>query len=205
MAGRYPYPPDEFDDAESSGRPRGAHRAPRSLWSRWWPFVVTIVAFPLLAYGIVTNLSDWTSGRSPIDVILDELPNGGSRESGETSSAEEPVEEPSDEPSEEPEPEPEPPPLDLARPVQVLNATSVAGLAARAAEQVEAAGFTDVTPDNYSGTANASAVFYPLETDVTTAQAVADALGITLVTLAPDRAPDGIVAVLAADFAERQG
>jgi hypothetical protein len=162
---------------------------------------VTIVVFPLIAYGLVTYLSDWTSGRSPLDVILD--PSPSATEPGTTG---DPTAEPPVEPTEEPTEEPPPAPVvDLARPVQVLNATSVAGLAARAAEAVTAAGFTDVTPDNYRDTAAASAVFYPAEADVATAQAVADALGITQVTLAPDRAPDGIVAVLASDYAEREG
>ena len=198
---RYPYPRDEFDVAETSGGPRGAHRAPRTLWARWWPFLVTIVVFPLLAYALVTNLSDWTSGRSPLDVILD--PSAGE---SETATEPEETEAPTTpEPTEEPTPEAPAPVVDLARPVQVLNATSTAGLAAGAAEAVGAAGFTDVTADNYPDAAGASAVFYPTEADVATAQAVADALGITQVTLAPDRAPDGIVAVLASDYAEREG
>ena len=196
---RYPYPRDEFDVAETSGGPRGAHRAPRTLWARWWPFVVTIVVFPLLAYGLVTNLSDWTSGRSPLDAILDPS-------ASEPASAPEETGAPTtEEPAVEPTPEAPAPVVDLARPVQVLNATSTAGLAAGAAEAVGAAGFTDVTADNYPDAAGASAVFYPTEADVATAQAVAAALGITQVTLAPDRAPDGIVAVLASDYAEREG
>lgn len=197
---RYPYPRDEFDVAETSGGPRGAHRAPRTLWARWWPFVVTVVVFPLIAYALVTNLSDWTSGRSPLDAILDPSPSAT-----EPAPEAEETAEPTPEPTEEPAPEPPAPVVDLARPVQVLNATSTSGLAARAADTVTAAGFTDVTADNYPDAAGASAVFYPTEADVATAQAVADALGITQVTLAPDRAPDGIVAVLASDYAEREG
>ena len=196
---RYPYPRDEFDVAETAGGPRGAHRAPRSLWRRWWPFVVTVVVFPLLAYALVTNLSDWTSGRSPLDAILEDSSTQTSAEPGTTDPA------PTAEPTAEPTPEPPPAAVvDLARPVQVLNSTGIAGLAARAAEAVTGAGFTDVTPDNYPDAAGASAVFYALESDVATAQAVADALGITQVSLAPDRAPDGVVAVLATDYAERE-
>ena len=198
--GSYPYPPDEFDAAARAGGPRGVHRAPRSRWSRWWPFVVVLLVFPALAYAGVTILSDW-----------DGLSSLGDDDGG--TSAQEPVDEtPTDEtPTDEPEtpeptettPEPPPPPpADPTRPVDVYNATTRSGLAGNASDRLEAVGFADVSALNWGGEEPAaSIVYYPTAADITTAQLVAQTLGVTQVVESATEAADGIiVVVLATDY-----
>lgn len=198
----YPYPPDEFDGAAASAGPRGVHRTPRTWWSRWWPFVVAVVLFPVLAYAAVTVISDGV-----------DLPWQGSETATEdtagtddaTGGAADPTEE-ATEPAEEatPTPTPEPTPdavVDLARAVEVFNATTTSGLASSAKDAVEAAGFTNVSSGNWDGDDQAATVvYYPAAADVATAQAVAAALGIAAVEESVDLAPEGIVVVLADDF-----
>ena len=175
------------------------HRAPRSRWSRWWPFLVVLVVFPALAYGVVTVLSDW-----------DGL---GSLGSGDGTTADDPADEapvdeepateetPSATPTETtPEPPP-PPPLDPARAVDVYNATNRSGLAGNASDRLAAAGFTDVSALNWDGDdPAASIVYYATADDITTAQTVAQTLGIAQVVESATEAPEGIVVVLATDY-----
>ena len=203
--GSYPYPPDEFDAAARAGGPRGVHRAPRSRWSRWWPFVVVLLVFPALAYAGVTILSDW-----------DGLSSLGDDDGGTT--AQEPVDEPpvDETPTDEPEtPEstptetettpapPPPPPADQTRPVDMYNATTRSGLAGNASDRLEAVGFADVSALNWGGEdPAASIVYYPAAGDITTAQLVAQTLGITQVVESATEAPEGIVVVLATDYQE---
>ncbi|WP_448631283.1 hypothetical protein [Cellulomonas soli] len=52
----YPYPPDEFDAPRSPDAPRDPYLAPRSWWSRWWPFVAVLVIVPVLAF-VLVNLA----------------------------------------------------------------------------------------------------------------------------------------------------
>lgn len=198
--GSYPYPPDEFDAAARSGGPRGVHRAPRSRWSRWWPFVVVLVVFPALAYAAVTVLSDWdgfssiggddagTQEEQPVDETPEDEPEA--------------TDTPSATPTEETTPEPPPPPaLNQARPVDVYNATNRSGLAGNASDRLEAAGFTDVSALNWDGDdPAASIVYYATADDITTAQLVAQTLGITQVVESATEAPEGVVVVLAADY-----
>src|SRR5690606_34220834 len=136
----YPYPADEFDAADARGGPRGVHRAPRSRRSRWLPFAVVLVLFPLLAYGAVTWLSDW-QGLGGGNGTQSEAPAGddGATEEEATPEGEAPPD-PTTETPVEPE-APPPPPVDLATPVEVFNATSRAGLAGGAADRIEEAGF----------------------------------------------------------------
>lgn len=191
---------DEFDEVAASGGPRGAHRAPRSWWSRWWPFVTVLVVFPVLAYGLVTWLSDW-DGLSGVDLPSfsqdDEEP---AEQTQEPAPQETPTQAPVETPAATPEPTPEPV-ADLSRPVSVLNATSTVGLAGGATDTLEEAGFTTVTADNWLGDdLDTSVVYYATAADVATAQAVAAALGIAAVQEDATRAPDGLVAVLAGDY-----
>lgn len=199
--GSYPYPPDEFDAAARAGGPRGVHRAPRSRWSRWWPFVVVLVVFPALAFAAVTVLSDWdglgslggddTSSEDPAD----EAPADDEPGTDETPSAT-----PTETETTTPE-APPPPALNLARPVDVYNATNRSGLAGNASDRLLAAGFTDVSALNWDGDdPAASIVYYATPDDITTAQTVAQTLGIAQVVESATEAPEGIVVVLAADY-----
>ncbi|WP_024285683.1 LytR C-terminal domain-containing protein [Cellulomonas sp. KRMCY2] len=198
--GEHPDAVDEFDEVDASGGPRGAHRAPRSWWSRWWPFVTVLVVFPVLAYGLVTWLSDW-DGLSGVELPSFSQSEDDTQEPSAGATATEtataaPVETPAV--TQEPTPEPV---ADLTRPVSVLNATSRAGLAGGASDRLEAAGFTAATADNWDGDdLETSVVYYPAAADVATAQAVAAALGIATVQEDAAQAPDGLVVVLAADY-----
>lgn len=198
-SGDYPYPADEFDAAARAGGPRGVHRAPRSWWSRWWPFVIVLVVFPALAYAAITVLSDWDGlpGADEPPVTQPEDPQTEDPvDPGEQEPEPDPDETP--EPDETAEPAPEP---DMSRQIQVFNATSISGLAGGAGARLEDAGFLEVSTGNWGQAAPAtSVVYYPDEADVATAELVAQTLGITSIELAADRAPDGIVVVLTADY-----
>lgn len=199
--GSYPYPPDEFDAAARAGGPRGVHRAPRSRWSRWWPFVVVLIVFPALAYAAVTVLSDWDGlGSLGGDDTASEAPADEAPADEEPATEETPSATPTETATETPEPPP-PPPLNQARPVDVYNATNRSGLAGNASDRLEAAGFTDVSALNWDGDdPAASIVYYATADDVTTAQTVAQTLGIAQVVESATEAPEGVVVVLAADY-----
>ncbi len=199
----YPYPEDEFD-AISPDAPTGVHRAPRSAWSRWWPFVVVLLVVPVLAYGTVEYLSrsgdlplaGGTSAQAPQEPAGDD---GGEGE-GEAPPTEDGAEPAPD--TEEPAPDPatEAPQPVLSTPVAVLNGARVSGLAGRVADQLEAAGFTDVTPDNASTSLPARSTVYIASEDLrTTAELVASTVGVTTIEVAPDRAAGGIAVLLVSD------
>lgn len=194
----YPYPDDEFDAPADPTAPRGVHRAPRSAWSRWWPFLAVLVIAPLLAYGIVTFASRDTS--------TDPGTSGSTTTSAPTSTAtagtsekpsDEP-EEPSDEPTEPADEETTPAAeVDLTTPVTVYNAAGIQGLAGQGAGELTEAGFSSVVADNFGGTAPAtSTVYYATEEQVATAELAASTLGVTTVTLDPAQAGTGIAVVL---------
>ncbi|MCC2313815.1 LytR C-terminal domain-containing protein [Cellulomonas xiejunii] len=195
----YPYPEDEFD-AISPDAPTGVHRAPRSAWSRWWPFVVVLVVVPVIAYGAVAYLS--RTGDLP-------LAGGSSQEqeapavppedaaAGEGTGEEPPADAEPEQPATEEPPAPEP---DLATPVSVLNGARVSGLAGRVAEELQGVGFTAVFPDNASGSLpSASTVFITSEDLRPTAELVASTVGIPAIEVAPQQAGGGITVVLVTD------
>ena len=196
------YPADEFDAAEARGGPRGVHRAPRSTRRRLLPFLVVLILFPLLAFGLVTWLSGWNG-----------LPgSAGPTASGDaTQATDEPVVEGSETATEPPatqetptptvEPEPPAPEPNLDTGVEVFNSTSRSGLASGAAELIQEAGFTAVTAGNWAGgDPETSVVYYATPDDVATAQLVAQTLGIATVEESAEQAPTGVVVVLATDY-----
>lgn len=201
MTGHYDYPADEFDVGPHEERPRGVHRAPRSWWSRWAPFVVVLVLFPVLAFGAVYWLSQWDGapGGGALPVIgSDDTP---SDEPSEPVSEEPAAEEPAaEEPAvEEPAVETPAPQPDLATAVRVLNATNRSGLASGGAERLTEAGFTSASSGNWSGgSVSSSVVYHGVAEDAVTAQAVAAALGIARVEL--DEGVEGVLVVLANDY-----
>ncbi len=198
----YPFPPDEFDAPPDPDAPRGVHRAPRSSWSRWWPYLLILVLVPALAWGVVTFLA--REGKLP------DLPGGTAGPTSETSA-------PATDTATAPEattpaqttppatptqtattPAQAPPALDT--PVSVLNGAGISGLAGRTAEKLTAAGFTAVTPGNAtSDTPVASTVFYASEDLRATAELVGQTIGVEALTLSPADAGDGIVVVLRTD------
>ncbi|SFK17341.1 LytR C-terminal domain-containing protein [Cellulomonas sp. KH9] len=196
----YPYPEDEFD-AISPDAPTGVHRAPRSAWSRWWPFLLVLLVVPVLAYGAVEYLSrtgdlpqsgGGTAQEQP-EVPAEEDPAAGE---GAGDGTEEPGGE-AEPPVEETAPAPEPV---LTTPVAVLNGARVSGLAGRVADELTAAGFTDVTPDNASSALPAESTVYVASEELRpTAELVAATIDVPTVEVAPDRAGGGIVVLLVTD------
>lgn len=206
--GSYPYPEDEFDAAEDLDGPRGVHRAPRSRWRALLPFAVVLVVFAGLGAGVLLYLanSDVTlpaglgSGTTAGDDAGDGTTEGeGDPAAEEGGEATDPAEGGAAE--EPPASEPPAPAPDLASPVTVFNAAKVAGLAGETAETLTSAGFTAVDTGNHTGAGvDGTTVFYATEAQRVTAEAVAQALGITQVLPSATEAADGIAVVLEADF-----
>lgn len=194
----YPYPEDEFD-AISPDAPTGVHRAPRSAWSRWWPFVVVLVVVPVIAYGAVAYLS--RTGDLPVAGG----PSQGQEEpvvppddaTGDEGTGEEPPVEGEEPPVVEEPPAPEPV---LTTPVSVLNGARVGGLAGRVAEELQAAGFTSVVADNANDTLPAQSTVYITSEDLrATAELVATTIGVPTIEVSAPQAGGGVTVVLVTD------
>jgi len=200
------YPEDEFDAEPAPDAPIGVHRAPRSWWSRWWPFVAVVVLVPAVTVGLVAWASSWDGrlpgfGDSTEPAAAAPSEPESSAPAEETTEAEDPgAEAPAE--TEEPPVEEEPAPTaDLTTDVRVLNASNRSGLAAGAAGDLEDAGFTAVTTGNgNAGGLQQTTVFYGSADLAATAQQVADSLGIANVVEDAGTAPEGVVVLLLADF-----
>jgi hypothetical protein len=194
----YPYPDDEFDVPADPDAPRGVHRAPRSAWAKWWPFLAVLVLAPVLAYAAVTVwgvLNDPSTGDPGSSTIDDEAPD----DTASDGTAEEPTEGTEDPGTTESEAPPAPQPV-LSTPVEVLNAAGIGGLAGTQQQKLTVAGFTAVTTGNSDGAGvDDSTVFYASEDLKPTADLVAQTLGITTVTMSAEDAGDGIVVLLKSD------
>jgi len=195
----YSYPEDEFDVPSNPDVPRGAHRAPRSAWSRWWPFLLVLVLAPALAFAAVNYAS--RNGDLPALPGTSDSPSseadGGAETPDDTASdgATAPTEGATEEAPADSETAAAP---DLSTPVEVLNAAKISGLAGTQADKLTAAGFTAVTTGNFTGTApDASVVYYAAEDQKATAELVGSTLGVPAVTLSPSDAGTGISVVLA--------
>jgi len=208
--GNYPYPEDEFDAEPGVDTPVGVHRAPRTWWSRWWPFVAVIVLVPAVTIGAVLWASSWDGlgnkndqanvelTDDPVDTPTDgaadaEQPGDPAATDGSTDGEQAP-EAPATE-------EPPAATVDYAQAIDVLNAANRQGLAADVADRLGTAGFTSVTAGNGSASiADVTTVFYASPELQPTAQAVADSLGITTVTESADNAGSGVTVLLRRDF-----
>ncbi|NMR20305.1 LytR C-terminal domain-containing protein [Cellulomonas fimi] len=195
----YPYAPDEFDLVEPGSGPRGVHRAPRSGWSKAWPFLLVLVVVPVLAYGAVSSWLELRAADPPATASTESsAPAQTPAETPAESAAPEETTAPPPPPPpvETPEPEPEP---DLGTAVVVYNSTSRSGLAASAAGVLEDAGWEAVSAANYTGgTLPSSTVRYGSSELEVTARAAAAELGIDTVELDGD--VDGIEVVLENDY-----
>jgi hypothetical protein len=189
----YRYPPDEFDAPPDPDAPRGVHRAPRSAWSRWWPFLAVIVVVPLVAWGAVTVLAQ--GGHLP------DLGASGSQTqdagTGPTDAATPP---PTSAAPTTPAAAPTTPAAKqavLTTPVSVLNGSKINGLAGQVGSKLTGAGFTAVTTGNSTATTPAaSTVFYGSDALKATAELVGQTIHVSNVVMSPTDAPNGIVVVL---------
>ena len=200
----YPYADDEFDAPTGPDVPRGVHRAPRSAWSRWWPFVVVIIVVPAIAYALVTWASRDNSTSDDATSPAASTSASSTPKASETPSAsDEPSEEPSDEasPSDEPTASEEPTAaVELDTPVTVYNAAGIEGLAASPVDELEGAGFTTAQADNFSGTKpGTSTIYYASEDLEPTAALVGQTIGVDALELSASDAGDGIAVVLISD------
>jgi cytoskeletal protein RodZ len=195
----YSYPEDEFDVPSNPDVPRGVHRAPRSAWSRWWPFLLVVVLAAGAAYAAVNfaarngelptlpGSSDSAPPDTGSDAPSDTATDGAT---APTDTATEPAPAESDAAAA---------PV-MSTPVVVLNAAKISGLAADQAAKLTAAGFTAVTTGNFTGTVpDDSVVYYASEDQKATADLVASTLGLTAVTLSAADAGAGISVVLASN------
>lgn len=192
----YPYPPDEFDEYDLRPTPVGVHRAPASMWSRIWPFLLVIALCATVAV---------------VGVWLLIRPHTGSDVADPAASpaATEPVTDPAatTEPEAEPEPgegEPEPGSLEallaaanLGAHIRVLNDTGPSGEAARGTAALQSHGFTEVVATNYQGDSGlaASSVWYQGD-NRDTALAVARIVGVPEERVTEHSLPQGDINVI---------
>lgn len=172
------FPVDEFDRLASDRKVRGAHRRQESNRKWWIALIAIVVCAPLLGWGIV----QWAGHRAdssedePTTSVTAEATATPTEAATTAPEGDEETSEPAAEPTETEEPAPE---ADLATPVQIRNASMVAGHAAAMQQTLAEAGFTTVEANNYPNTSpTVSQVFYPDESFEGTALAVAEALGI---------------------------
>lgn len=203
----YPYPDDEFDAPSGDDSPRGVHRAPRSAWRRWWPFLAVIVVVPALVFAGVTY-----AAKSGYVSHLPGVP-GSSASAGDSTAADDgaaddgaaddggdataPATTAPPQPAASQPPAPAAPVLSTK--VSVVNAAGISGLAATASSKLQKAGFTAVSATNgsKSGTTT-STVFYASEDLAPTAKLVASTLGLTTVTQSADKSGGAITVLLVA-------
>jgi hypothetical protein len=191
----YSYPPDEFDASPDPDSPRGVHRAPRSAWSRWWPFLAVIVIVPLVAWAAVTYLAG--SGQLP------DIPGVAGTSTAQATTGPTDGAQPTGSAQATAPAAPTTtaaPPVERGTPVSVLNGSKIAGLAKKVSDQLTAAGFTTVTAGNAtSSTPTASTVFYGSESLKATAELVAQTIRVNAVQMSATEAPGGITVVLRSD------
>lgn len=147
------YPEDEFDRIGKT-LPQGAHRPSQPWWHGFLPFVIVIIAAPLLAWALLlligshpSDTAKNTTSPTPDTSVTEPAPS--------TSEAQTPAPEvtPSETPSEAPtSAEPSAPELDRTTEVAVLNASGVNGLAAKTKDRIAQKGYSKVTAKNFTGT-----------------------------------------------------
>ena len=161
------YPEDEFDRI-GKNLPQGAHRPGQPWWHGFLPFVIVIIAAPLLAWAMLLLIGSHpsTANDAANKPQMSQTPNTAATPS--PSETEKPTEsvEPSEEPTQSTPPAaektPEPPSADKSINVSVLNASGINGLAAKIKDKVAADGFTKVSADNFQGTKPAvNTIYYP--------------------------------------------
>lgn len=202
MSTQNDHPEDEFDRAGRDRTPQGVHRAPRSIWRTLGPIVAIVVLAPLLAWGAVTLLGDRAQEEPQATATSTESATGAETpaDTGETTEGQEGTTAP--ETSDEPSAEATAVPVDFGAGIAVLNGAGVNGLAADVVGQLAEAGFTGGTAADYgSAEPQATTLYYNNADLAATAEAVAEAVGITnLVESASATSTTDIAIVLRADY-----
>lgn len=219
------YSTDAFDNPPSG--PVGVHRGRRSLAVRVAPFVVVIVVAALaglLAWGIASgelNKVPWPWAQQSAQTAQsdqdrqddaaaddgddtqadadaqDDAADQGEADGQDTDGAAQPDDATADE--QQPESQPEQT-VNYNTSVRVINATGVNGYAAQQSGVLQSVGYTSVIAANPSGSAlpSVNVVWYQNETDLATAQNIADTLGIATVEQATGIADPIVVVYIAA-------
>lgn len=219
------YPTDAFDNPPSG--PVGVHRGRRSLAVRVAPFLMVIVVAALaglLAWGIASgelNKVPWPWAQQSAQTAQDskggqddaaaddgddaqadaddqdDAADQGEADGQDTDGAAQPDDATADE--QQPESQPEQT-VNYNTSVRVINATGVNGYAAQQSGVLQSVGYTSVIAANPSGGAlpSVNVVWYQNETDLATAQNIADALGIATVEQAAGIADPIVVVYIAA-------
>ena len=219
------YPTDAFDNPPSG--PVGVHRGRRSLAVRVAPFLIVIVVAALaglLAWGIASgelNKVPWPWAQQSAQTAQDskggqddaaaddgddaqadadaqdDAADQGEADGQDTDGAAQPDDATADE--QQPESQPEQT-VNYNTSVRVINATGVNGYAAQQSGVLQSVGYTSVIAANPSGGAlpSVNVVWYQNETDLATAQNIADTLGIATVEQATGIADPIVVVYIAA-------
>lgn len=206
---RYEYPEDEFDAEEMDGAPQpiGVHRAQVPAWRSWAPLLAILLIVPLLAWGAVALLGR-NSGKPSAGSTTPAPAATTAAAAGPSTSGAAPSAGPSAAPSAAPSATSSAPPanIDMSTGVTVYNGTTTKGLAGRTGDRLTNAGYTAVAvPQGTYPNENpqASTVFYARPENKATAEAVAQALGISQVVESPAEAQSNpVVVVLRADYHE---
>lgn len=218
------YPTDAFDNPPSG--PVGVHRGRRSLAVRVAPFLMVIVVAALaglLAWGIASgelNKVPWPWAQQSAQTAQDskggrddaaadngddaqadaddqdDAANQGENEGQDVGEGDAQSD---DAATQEPQTEPEQT-VNYNTSVRVINATGVNGYAAQQSGVLQSVGYTSVIAANPSGGAlpSVNVVWYQNETDLATAQNIADTLGIATVEQATGIADPIVVVYIAA-------
>jgi cytoskeletal protein RodZ len=205
----YQYPRDEFDVLAAQRRVSGAHRRQKSS-AKWWIALIAIVVLaPLAGWGIVQAIGYHGEASTSPSASASAATSATATPSATATASPTPSATPTPSAaattsSPTPTPSPTTAQVNYTMPIQVLNASSITGLAASKQSILQNQGFSSVTAGNYSyQTPAASQVYYPSAASEATAQAVAQALGIdsaNLIQNANATGGDQIIVVLAGEL-----
>jgi hypothetical protein len=187
----------------------------RSRFDRAWPsllaLVGTVAVVLALLWAFGSDIDPDSSDEDPVAEDGDLPDDGADEDSDDTGDGEdgEPDEPAEDEPTEQSESPAEPvtAPPELRTQVGILNATAIAGLAARAQERFEEGGWSVPAIDSTSRDVDATTVYYPTEDLMASAEALA-AQFPEIVQVEPTvtgLAQDRLVVILGPDYAEAVG
>lgn len=162
------YPEDEFDRI-GKRLPQGAHRPGQPWWHGFLPFVIAVIAAPLVAWALLLliNSHPADSGTAETPPKEDKSTNqsaasGAAETPHETETGKETPLSSSGAPEEttnretaEVTPTTKSTPektIDKSSPISVFNASGINGLAAKTKQKIVTKGYTKVTADNFTGT-----------------------------------------------------
>ncbi|WP_175957468.1 LytR C-terminal domain-containing protein [Schaalia sp. Marseille-Q2122] len=182
------YPKDEFDLA-GEDMPVGMHRPQPSRWKNVIPFLVILVAVPVLGWGasqLLTSSSTVTA-QSDVPTVSDQLQSQPQSDAMVEAPQSEPAPAPAPEPAQDqPQSEPQSQAAQINHNVAitVLNGTDTQGLAASKAGTLNEAGFPGTTAANADGwESQVSTVYYESPQVEATAHEIARILGIDAVAV----------------------